>query len=182
MVHAPATSIGSAGRQSWWEFICFARVMSFSHSRPLPAMLTATTGSSSLNGSRSCKILVYSAVPLRRKLELLGAGRQCIPEAGDFPTASPVSPLQDPSRRITNLCHRTILMDDDMACFVLARLDGTLDQDSLCDLMTEALETGQIHIPKLDTRHGETVRELMRLKLALILQQLPRCGVLILQD
>ena len=115
-------------------------------------------------------------------LELLGAGRQCIPEAGDFPTASRVSRFQAPSRRVTNLCHRTILMDDDMACFVLAHLDGTLDRNSLCDLMTEAVETGQIHIPKLDTRHGETIRESMQLQLTSILQQLPRCGVLINPD
>jgi hypothetical protein len=112
-------------------------------------------------------------------LELLGAGRQCIPEAGDSPKASPVSRLQAPSRRITNLCHRTILMDDDLACFVLARLDGTLDRQSLCELMTEAVETGQIHMPKLDTTHRETIRESMQLQLASILQQLPRCGVLI---
>jgi methyltransferase-like protein/2-polyprenyl-3-methyl-5-hydroxy-6-metoxy-1,4-benzoquinol methylase len=112
-------------------------------------------------------------------LELLGAGRQCIPEAGDFPTASPVSRLQAPSRRITNLCHRTILMDDDMACFVLARLDGTRDRNSLCSLMTEAVQTGLIHIPKLDTRHGEPIQESMKFQLASILQQLPRCGVLI---
>jgi methyltransferase-like protein len=112
-------------------------------------------------------------------LELLGAGRQCIPEAGASPKASPLSRLQAPSRRITNLCHRTILMDDDLACFVLARLDGTLDRQSLCELMTEAVETGQMHMPKLDTTHRETIRESMQLQLASILQQLPRCGVLI---
>ncbi len=115
-------------------------------------------------------------------LELLGAGRQCIPEAGDFPTASPVSRLQAPSRRITNLCHRTILMDDDMACFVLSRLDGTRDRKSLCDLMTEAVQTGLIRIPTQKTTHIETVRKSMQHQLALILQQLPRCGVLIRPD
>jgi methyltransferase-like protein/2-polyprenyl-3-methyl-5-hydroxy-6-metoxy-1,4-benzoquinol methylase len=115
-------------------------------------------------------------------LELLGAERQCIPEAGNFPAASRISRFQAPSRRVTNLCHRTILMDDDMACFVLARLDGTLDRNSLCDLMTEAVQTGRIHIPKLDTRHGGTIRESMQLQLASILEQLPRCGVLINPD
>jgi len=112
-------------------------------------------------------------------LELLGAERQCVPEAGHFPKASLVSRLQAPSRRITNLCHRIILMDDDMACFVLAHLDGTLDQDSLCDLMTEAVETGKIHLPALDTTHSETIRKSMSHQLNSILEQLPRCGVLI---
>lgn len=115
-------------------------------------------------------------------LELLGAGRQCIPEAGHFPKASLVSRLQAPSRRITNLCHRTILMDDDMACFVLARLDGTLDRNSLCDLMTKAVETGRIHVLKLDTKNSETIRKSMQHQLASILKQLPRCGVLINLD
>lgn len=112
-------------------------------------------------------------------LELLGAGRRCIPEAGDFPAASPVSRLQAPTRRITNLCHRTILMDDDMACFVLSHLDGSLNRDSLCNLMTEAIETGRIRNPKLETTHREMIRKSMRHQLTSILQQLPRCGVLI---
>jgi methyltransferase-like protein/trans-aconitate methyltransferase len=115
-------------------------------------------------------------------VELLGAGRQCIPEAGDFPAASPVSRLQAPSRRVTNLCHRTILMDDDMACFVLSCLDGTRDRDSLCDLMTEAVQTGLICIPKQETTHKETIYKSMQHLLTLILQQLPRCGVLIRPD
>jgi methyltransferase-like protein len=112
-------------------------------------------------------------------LELLGAGRRCIPEAGDFPAASTVSRLQAPSRRITNLCHRTILMDDDMACLVLAHLDGSLNRDSLCNLISEAIETGSIRIPKIDTTNSETIRKSMRHQLTSILQQLPRCGVLI---
>jgi methyltransferase-like protein/2-polyprenyl-3-methyl-5-hydroxy-6-metoxy-1,4-benzoquinol methylase len=112
-------------------------------------------------------------------LEILGARRQCVPEAGDFPTASLVSRLQAPSRRVTNLCHRTILMDDDMACFVLARLDGTLDRNSLCDLMTEAVKTGRVPIPGLKTTHRETIRKSMQYQMDSILQQLPRCGVMI---
>jgi methyltransferase-like protein/SAM-dependent methyltransferase len=110
---------------------------------------------------------------------LLGSGRQCILDAGDFPTASPVSRLLAPSRRVTNLCHRTIVMDNEMASFVLAHLDGTRDRDALCDLMTEAVHTGQIQLSNIKTKSVNETRISMRKQLESNLQHLPRCGVLI---
>jgi methyltransferase-like protein len=112
-------------------------------------------------------------------VELLGNKRRCILDAGEFPKASPVSRLSAPSHRVTNLCHRTILMDDDMACFVLTHLDGTRNRDSLCDLMAVAVHSGKIRIPNFKTSSMNETRVLMQDHLKSILRQLPRCGVLI---
>ena len=112
-------------------------------------------------------------------LELMGTGRQCVLNIGNFPKASPVSRVLAPLGHVTNLCHRTIVMDDDMACFVLAHLDGTRNRDTLCDLMAKAVRTGQVRIPSLNTKNIDEIRMSMRDKLGKILQQLPRCGVLI---
>jgi methyltransferase-like protein len=112
-------------------------------------------------------------------LELLGAGRRCVPDTGELPMASPVSRLLAPSRRMTNLCHRTIMLDDDMAYFVLAHLDGARNRDALCDLMTEAVRSGQVQMPSLKSKRLDDIRISMRDRLGSILQQLPRCGVMI---
>ena len=76
-------------------------------------------------------------------LELLAAPRRCVLSISDHPTASPIARLLAPSRRVTNLCHRIILMDDDLACFVLAHLDGTRNREALVDLMMDAVRTGR---------------------------------------
>jgi len=112
-------------------------------------------------------------------LELLGAERQCVLDAGVLPKASPVSRLLAPHNRMANLCHRTISMDDDMACFVLAHLDGTRNRDALCNLMVEAIRTDQVLMPNLKERNIDEIKVSMRDQLEAILQQLARCGVLI---
>ena len=112
-------------------------------------------------------------------LELLGAERRCVLDAGVLPKASLVSRLLAPHHRVTNLCHRTISMDDDMACFVLAHLDGTRNRDALCDLMVEAIRTDQVLMPNLKERNIDEIKVSMRDQLGAILQQLHRCGVLI---
>ena len=111
--------------------------------------------------------------------DLLGAGRLCVPDTGEFPMASPVSRLLVPLRRVTNLCHRTIILDDEMAYFVLAHLDGTRNRDALADLMTDAVIGGRVQIPGLKSKGSNDIRIAMRDRLGSILQQLPRCGVMI---
>ena len=71
------------------------------------------------------------------------------------------------------------MVDDDMACFVLAHLDGTRNRDALCDLMTEAIRSGQVRIPNLEVRSVEEIRLSMRDQLGVILQRFRRCGFLI---
>ena len=112
-------------------------------------------------------------------LDLLGAERRCVPDTGELPMVSPVSRLLAPLHRVTNLCHRTIMLDDDMAYFVLAHLDGTQNRDALVDLMTEAVRSGQVHMPALKSKKLDNIRISMRDRLGSILQELPRCGVMI---
>ncbi len=113
-------------------------------------------------------------------LELAAADRRCVPAVGKRPTASPVARLMAPTRRVTNRCHRTVVMDDDMACFVLAHLDGSRDREALLSLMREALRSGRVPLP--ETVAGNTdadIRELTRNQLTSILQHLPRCGLMV---
>ena len=112
-------------------------------------------------------------------VELLAAPRCCVTEIGDCPTASPIARLLAPSRRVTNLCHRTIRMDDDMACFVLAHLDGTRNREDLRNLMLESVRTGRVNIPNFKAGNDEETRELIHEELESILHHLPRCGVLV---
>ncbi len=112
-------------------------------------------------------------------VELLAAPRRCVTQISDRPTASPIARLLAPSRRVTNLCHRTIVMDDDMACFVLAHLDGTRNREALLNLMLESVRSGRVVIPGHNAKSEDETRELLHNQLELILQHLPRCGVLI---
>ena len=112
-------------------------------------------------------------------VELLAAPRRCVNQISDCPTASPIARLLAPSRRVTNLCHRTIVMDDDMACFVLAHLDGTRNREALCNLMLDGLRSGRVQLPNVKAGSEAETRELLHNQLESILQHLPRCGVLI---
>jgi methyltransferase-like protein len=80
---------------------------------------------------------------------------------------------------VTNLCHRMIMLDDDMAYFVLAHLDGTRNRDALVDLMTEAVCGDRVHMPGLKSKQLDDIRISMRDRLGSILQELPRCGVIL---
>ena len=113
-------------------------------------------------------------------VDLLGTGRRCVLDTGEFPKVSPVSRLLIQSYRVTNLCHQTIVMEgDDLAVFVLTHLDGTRNRDDLCDLMTEAVRNGRVSIPGLKVKGGDEIRRVMRDRLGSILQQIPRYGILI---
>lgn len=112
-------------------------------------------------------------------VELLAAPRRCVLAAGDLPTASPVARLLSRSHRVTNLCHRTIVMDDEMACFVLRYLDGTHDRESLHTLMLEAVRNGQVTIPNANEENEALTRELISDQLETILAHLCRCGVMV---
>ena len=112
-------------------------------------------------------------------VELLAAPRRCVLAAGDLPAASPVARLLSRSHRVTNLCHRTIVMDDEMARFVLPRLDGTHDRESLHTLMLEAVRNGQVTIPNANEENEALTRELISDQLETILAHLCRCGVMV---
>jgi len=112
-------------------------------------------------------------------VELLAAPRRCVLDPGDYPTASSIARLHAPSQRVTNLYHRTIRMDDDMACFVLAHLDGTRNREDLRNLMLESVRNGRVNIPNFKAGNEEETRELINEQLESILHHLPRCGVLI---
>lgn len=112
-------------------------------------------------------------------VELLAVPRRCVPASGNFPTASTVARLLAPSGRVTNLCHRTIVMDDDMASFVLAHLDGTRTRESLRDLMLEAVRDGRISIQNLKAKNEAATHEVISEKLEAILTHLCRCGMMV---
>jgi hypothetical protein len=112
-------------------------------------------------------------------VELLAASRRCVLAAGDLPTASPVARLLSHSHRVTNLCHRTIVMDDEMARFVLLCLDGTHDRESLHTLMLEAVRNGQVTIPNANEENEALSRERISDQLETILAHLCRCGVMV---
>jgi methyltransferase-like protein/trans-aconitate methyltransferase len=111
-------------------------------------------------------------------VELLAAARSCTLEIGDRPTASSIARLMAPSRRITNLCHRTVVIDDDMACFVLSHLDGTRDRDVLAELMLQEVRSGRVNLPKHKNNNVEATHELIVRQLESILQNFSRCGFL----
>lgn len=112
-------------------------------------------------------------------LELLAAPRRCVLETSDRPIASSVARLLAPSGRVTNLCHRTVVMDDDMANFVLVHLDGTRTRDGLIDLVMDGIGSGRLHPPKQEAASQETSRERLGRQLDSILQHLARCGILV---
>ncbi len=112
-------------------------------------------------------------------VELLAAPRRCVHESSDHPTASPIALNLASSRRVTNLCHRSIEMNDDMACYVLAHLDGTRNREALLKLMKEGLHSGRVQLPDYKGGNEEETRELLQNQLDSILVHLPRCGFLI---
>lgn len=120
-------------------------------------------------------------------VELLAAPRRCVLETRDRPVASSVARLLAPSGRVTNLCHRIIVMDDDMAGFVLVHLDGTRSRDELIDLALEGIRTGRIHLPnqeanqKANPEAGSKAisREWACKVVDSILQHLSRCGIMV---
>ncbi|MGB5987586.1 MAG: class I SAM-dependent methyltransferase [Desulfobacterales bacterium] len=113
-------------------------------------------------------------------VELLGTPRRCVVDnIGDYPTAAPVSRLQAPSKRVTNLCHRTISMNDDLACFVLARLNGKRNREALLNLILEGLRSGEVTLPEpYKGSEAETWRSLAK-QLESMLHSMARCGFLI---
>ena len=112
-------------------------------------------------------------------VELLAAPRRCVLEISDCPTASPLARLLAPSRRVTNLCHRTIVVDNNMACFVLAHIDGTRNRDALLNLMIEAVRNARVHLPNHTEASQEATRDVIHNQLESILQHLSRCGFLV---
>jgi len=112
-------------------------------------------------------------------VELLAAPRRCVLAAGDLPTASPVARLLSRSQRVTNLCHRTIVMDDEMARFVLPCLDGTHNRESLRTLMLEAVRNRQVTIPSANEEGQALTPDLISDQLEAILEHLCRCGVML---
>lgn len=112
-------------------------------------------------------------------LELLAAPRRCVLKISDCPTASPIARLLASSQRVTNLCHRTILMDDDLACFVLAHLDGTRNRKTLLNLIMEGVRTGRVSLPNNKAVSRESTREWINDRLDSILRHMPRCGFLV---
>ena len=112
-------------------------------------------------------------------VELLGAGRRCVNEISDCPTTSLIVRQMAPSQRVTNQCHRTIVVDDDMACFVLSHLDGTRNQESLLDLMQDGLRTGRVQLGSQKDNESAADRESMRRQLASMLKNFYRSGLMI---
>jgi methyltransferase-like protein/SAM-dependent methyltransferase len=112
-------------------------------------------------------------------VELLAAPRRCTVETGDTPTASPLARLLASSGRVTNLCHRTIAMDDAMAVFVLMHLDGTRNRESLSTLVLEAVEGGRVTIPNITRDNESSLREYINEKLETIIPHLYRCGLMV---
>jgi len=111
-------------------------------------------------------------------LTLLGAPRICTRKISEQPTASPIARLQAPTGRITNLCHRTIVMDDDMARYILARLDGTCNRAELADHMWAGISSGKVPLHGNPPKNREDAQAQMAAQLDQILQNLARCGVL----
>jgi methyltransferase-like protein len=112
-------------------------------------------------------------------VELLAVPRRCVLETRDRPIASSVARLLAPSGRVTNLCHRSIVMDDDMAGFVLVSLDGTRSRDGLIDLALDGIRTGRIHLPNQKAGSKAISREWVGKAVDSILQHLSRCGIMV---
>lgn len=112
-------------------------------------------------------------------VELLAAPRRCVLEIRDRPMASSVALLLAPSERLTNLCHRSIVMDDNMARFILGYLDGTRSRDGLIDLALDGIQTGRIHFQNQKVSSKAISREWVGKMVDSILQHLSRCGILV---
>jgi methyltransferase-like protein len=112
-------------------------------------------------------------------VELLAAPRRCVPETGDMPTASPIARLLASSGQVTNLCHRAIKMDNAMAAFILAHLDGTRNRKSLCNLIVEAVHTGRVTLPNAEQESATTLRAYIGEQLETIVPYLYRCGLMV---
>jgi methyltransferase-like protein len=112
-------------------------------------------------------------------VELLAAGRRGTAAISDNPCASPIARQMAPSQRVTNLCHRTIVIDDEMACFVLSHLDGTRNQEALLDFMQEGVRSGRVRRGIQNDNASADDRESMRRQLASILKNFFRSGLLI---
>lgn len=112
-------------------------------------------------------------------VELLGASRPCTLEIGKHPRASAIARRMAPSKRVTNLAHRTIVMDDELACFVLAHLDGTRDRSDLADFMLQEVRrcrrTGSDRYQDV----VEKTAEAMSYRLESMLSNFARCGFLV---
>jgi methyltransferase-like protein len=112
-------------------------------------------------------------------VELLATGRRGTAAISDNPCASPIARQMAPSQRVTNLCHRTIVIDDEMACFVLSHLDGTRNQEALLDFMQEGVRSGRVRRGIQNDNASADDRESMRRQLASILKNFFRSGLLI---
>ncbi len=112
-------------------------------------------------------------------VELLAAPRRCVLETRDRPIASSVARLLAPSGRVTNLSHRSIVMDDDMANFVLVSLDGSRSRDGLIDLALDGIRTGRIHLPNQEAGSKTISREWVGKMVDSTLQHLSRCGIMV---
>ena len=89
-------------------------------------------------------------------VELLRAPRRCKAAVSERPEASAVARLQAATRKVTNLRHKTIDIDDDMACLLLDLVDGTRDRAALLELVNAATTDG-----RLSVREGSDMERLL---------------------